>query len=120
LRIAFLVYGLALIAFGFSHFVYLDMTAPLVPHWLPKPALWAYLTGGIYLAAGVAIATGIGRQAGAAAAAAQIALITILVWGSMMVAGPMSPMHWQETVVSWALTAGAWVMATGLRRDLKA
>jgi len=119
-RIAYVAYGLALIAFGFSHFVYLDLTAPLVPQWLPSPVFWAYLTGAIYLAAGAAIASGIARRAGAAAAAAQIALITLLVWGPMVFAGPMSPMHWQETIVSWALTAGAWVLATGLRRDSKA
>jgi len=120
LRIAYLAYGLALVAFGFSHFVYLDLTAPLVPHWLPKPVFWAYLTGVIYLAAGAAIASGIARRAGAIAAAAQIALITLLVWGPMAAAGPLSPMHWQETIVSWALTAGAWVLATGSRRDSKA
>jgi uncharacterized membrane protein len=112
-RIAWLLYGLALIAFGFSHFVYLSMTAPLVPSWLPSPMFWAYLTGGIYLATGVAIASGLARRLGALLAAVQITLITLLVWGPMVLAGPVSPMHWQETIVSWALTAGAWVLATG-------
>jgi uncharacterized membrane protein len=113
LRIAYLLYGLALIAFGFSHFVYLNMTAPLVPGWLPVPVFWAYLTGGIYLAAGVTIATGFHARLGTTVAALQIALITVLVWGPMLFAGPMTSMHWQETIVSWALTASAWVMATG-------
>jgi uncharacterized membrane protein len=115
LRVAYLLYGLALIAFGLSHFVYLNMTAPLVPGWLPAPVLWAYLTGGIYLAAGVTIATGFHARLGTTVAALQIALITVLVWGPMLFAGPMSSMHWQETIVSWALTAGAWVLANGLR-----
>jgi uncharacterized membrane protein len=115
LRIAYLLYGLALIAFGLSHFVYLNMTAPLVPGWLPAPVFWAYLTGGIYLAAGVTIATGFQARLGTTVAALQIALITVLVWGPMLFAGPMSSMHWQETIVSWALTAGAWVLATGWR-----
>lgn len=112
-RIAYLLYGLALIAFGFSHFVYLELTAPLVPAWLPGPVFWAYLTGAIYLATGAAIASGLVARLGSLAAAIQIALITLLVWGPMVAAGGMSPMHFQETVVSVALTAGAWVLATG-------
>jgi uncharacterized membrane protein YphA (DoxX/SURF4 family) len=113
LRAAYLLYGLALIAFGLSHFFYLQMTAPLVPSWLPAPVFWAYLTGAVYLAAGAAVAIGLAPKLAAIAAAVQIALITLLVWGPMVLAGHLSPMHWQETIVSWALTAGAWVMATG-------
>ena len=112
-RIAYILYGLALVALGFSHFVYLNMTAPIVPGWLPDAVFWAYLTGSIYLASGLAVATGLGARQGALAAAMQITLITLLVWGPMLVAGNMSAMHWQETVVSRALTAGAWVMASG-------
>lgn len=111
-RIAHVLYGLALIAFGFSHFVYLILTAPLVPEWLPEPVFWAYFTGCVYLASGIAVVTGVGARLGAAAAAVQITLITLLVWGPMVLTGNMSPMHWQETVVSWALAAGAWVVAT--------
>jgi len=113
LRIAYLIYGLALIAFGLSHFFYLQMTAPLVPSWLPGHAFWAYLTGCIYLATGLAIAVGLAPHYAAIIAALQIALITILVWGPIVFAGNLSAGHWQETIVSWALTAGAWVMATG-------
>jgi uncharacterized membrane protein len=113
-RIAYLLYGLALIAFGLSHFFYLNMTAPLVPGWLPgPPTFWAYLTGAVYLGTAAMIAASMAVRAATAVAAVQIALITALVWGPMMFAGPLSQMHWQETIVSWALTAGAWVLATG-------
>jgi uncharacterized membrane protein YphA (DoxX/SURF4 family) len=114
LRIAHVLYGLALIAFGFSHFVYLDMTAPLVPVWLPGPVFWAYFTGCVYLASGIAIVTGFGARLGAAVVAMQITLITLLVWGPMVLTRAMSPMHWQETIVSWAIMAGAWVVAASL------
>ena len=121
LRIAYLLYGLALIAFGLSHLAYLNMTAPLVPGWLPGPStFWAYLTGAIYFGTGVMVAAGIAVRSATAVAAVQIALITALVWGPMLFAGPLSQMHWQETIVSWALTAGAWVLATGWRRDSRA
>ena len=112
LRTAHVIYGLALIAFGLSHFVYLNLTAPLVPTWLPAPVFWAYSTGAVYLVAGIALVTGILANWGAAAAAIQITLITLLVWGPMVLSWHLSPMHWQETIVSWALTASAWVVAT--------
>jgi uncharacterized membrane protein len=113
LRIAWLLYGLGLIAFGLSHFFYLELTAPLVPAWLPGPVFWAYATGTIYTLCGLAIATNLAVRAGAVAAAANITLITLLVWGPILAAGGVTPMHWQEAIVSWALTASAWVLASG-------
>jgi uncharacterized membrane protein len=112
IRIAHRLYGLALIAFGLSHFAYLNLTAPLVPAWLPAPVFWAYLTGTIYVATGIAVVTGIVASLGAALSALQIAIITLLVWGPMVLAGHLSRFNWQETVVSWSLTAAAWVVAT--------
>jgi uncharacterized membrane protein YphA (DoxX/SURF4 family) len=112
-RIAYVLYGLALIAFGLSHFFYLQLTAPLVPGWLQWPVFWAYLTGAIYLATGIAILVGVATRLASLLVAFQITLITLLVWGPVLAAGHLSAMHWQETVVSWALTAGAWVIASG-------
>jgi uncharacterized membrane protein YphA (DoxX/SURF4 family) len=112
-RIAYPLYGLGLIAFGLSHFFYLDLTAPLVPSWLPVPVFWAYATGTIYTVCGIAIATGLVPRLAALAAAANVTFITVLVWGPMVAAGGLSPMHFQETVVSCALTAASWVLASG-------
>jgi uncharacterized membrane protein len=113
-RFAYRLYGLGLIAFGLSHFFYLELTAPLVPAWLPgTPVFWAYATGTIYTACGLAIVAGWESRLAALGAAANIALITALVWGPMVAAGDLTPMHFQETVVSCALTAASWVLASG-------
>ncbi len=114
-RLARILYGLALVAFGFSHFFYVNMTTPLVPTYLPFHDAWAYITGGAYLAAGVAIITGIFARLAAVLVALQIALITILVWAPIVAAGNISAGHWQETVVSCFIAAGAWVMAESYR-----
>jgi intracellular septation protein A len=106
------LYGLALIAFGLSHFAYRELTAPLVPAWLPGHIFWAYLTGAIYLATGVALVIGIFAHLAAVLAAVQIALITLLVWGPGVLHGHIGADTWQETVVSWTLTVAAWVLAT--------
>lgn len=117
MRVAHLLYGFALIAFGFSHFAYLSLTAPLIPKWLPpSQVFWAYFTGAAYLAAGVAVVTGIAGRLGAVGSALMITLITLIVWGPGIVAGKFDSSNWQEPIVSWALTAAAWVVAASFER----
>ena len=115
MRTAHILYGLALIAFGLSHFAYLNLTAPLVPAWPPDPTFWAYITGAIYVATGAALVTGLFVRVGTLLAAIQISLITLLVWGPVVLSGHINKSDWQETVVSWALTASAWVLATSVK-----
>ena len=115
-RLAQALYALALIAFGLSHFVYLNLTAPLVPGWLPAHTFWAYFTGCTYLAAGVAILTGVWAKLAAVLSAWQIGLFLLLVWVPVVAAGHVSAENWSETIVNVALLAGAWVVADSYRR----
>jgi len=107
--------GLAPIGFGFSHFVYINLTAPLIPHWLHAPVLWAYLTGGAYLAAGVAILLKVLDRLAAALSAVMMGLFLLLVWLPMVASGHISAFNWGETYATWVLTAAAWVVADSYR-----
>jgi uncharacterized membrane protein len=115
IRVARMLFGLALIPFGLAHFLYLESTAPLVPGWLPWHVGWSYFTGGTFIAAGVAVLAGAYARLAAALAALQIGLFTLLIWVPMVMAGRPTAFQRNEAIVSVLLTAAAWVVADSWR-----
>jgi uncharacterized membrane protein len=110
-RIAQLLFGVALIPTGLSHFVYLNLTAPLIPSWIPFHTAWAYFTGAAHIAAGLGVLLGIYPRLAAAMEAAMLTAFTGLVWIPAIFATPTRQFVWSEITISWAISAGAWVVA---------
>lgn len=114
-RVARLWYGLAMIPFGEAHFRYIKATAGLIPSWIPWHLFWAYFFGCTFLAAGVGVLLGVLARLAAALSTVQLALFTTLVWFPMVAGRSANGFQWSETIVSWAITIGAWVVADSYR-----
>lgn len=114
-RIAKVIYALAMFAFGLSHFFYLDMTAPLVPGWLPWHTGWAYFFGVTYIAAAVGMLTGVYARLASVLSTIQMGLFTLLAEMPFVLTGHASAFQWDEFGVSWLITVAAWVVADSYR-----
>ncbi|HEY6579272.1 MAG TPA: hypothetical protein VIY09_08105 [Rhizomicrobium sp.] len=114
-RVGQLLFALALPAFGLSHMFYMNMTAPLIPAWLPFHVPLAWFTGVAHIAAGAGIFFGVLPRLAATLEAVMVSLFTLLVWPPMLVAMPASRANWSEICVSAAISAAAWAVAESFR-----
>jgi uncharacterized membrane protein YphA (DoxX/SURF4 family) len=120
-HVAQLAFGICLLVFGTAHFVYMNLTAPLVPKWLPpSQEFWAYATGIAHIAAGVAILTGVQARLAAVLLTIMFVSFSVLVHVPMAVATPSDHWIWNENAVNLALIGAAWVMADSLARSTRA
>jgi uncharacterized membrane protein len=111
-RIGQLAFGVCALIWGGAHFIYMNLTAPLVPKWLPLGQFfWGYLTGVFFIAAGLAILTGLQARLAAILLTVMIASFGLLANAPMLVANPYSHWNWTESILNFALTGAAWVVA---------
>lgn len=114
-RIVRPVFAACLLVFGGSHFVYLKLTASLVPAWLPpSQVFWAQATGAAQIAAGLAMLTGVQARLAAILLTAMYAVFGLLVHLPSVIAAPTSVDNWTENAINLLLTAAAWALAEGL------
>jgi uncharacterized membrane protein YphA (DoxX/SURF4 family) len=116
-RLGQLVFGICALVFGGAHFVYMNLTAPLVPKWLPPTQeFWGYATGVCFLAAGVAILTGVQARLAAILLTAMLASFALLVHEPMLLADHSIHFNWTESAENLAMIGAAWVVADSLAR----
>ena len=115
-RVSRFAFGLCALFFGGAHFVYLNNTVPLVPHWLPpSPMFWAYATGVFHIAAGLALLTNIMARVAAILLTIMYAVFTLLVHIPLLISDPSKHFFWTENALNLALVGCAWVIADSLR-----
>jgi uncharacterized membrane protein YphA (DoxX/SURF4 family) len=111
LRVARILFAVSLIPIGLSHLMYTKETAELVPAWLPYRTGWAYLTGVGQMACGIGVLFSLYPRVAAMTEAGMLSLFTLLVWIPAIVAAPRTRLPWTAFFISWAIAAGAWVVA---------
>ena len=112
-----IAFGVCALLFGGAHFVYMNLTAPLVPKWLPPTQIfWGDVTGLGFLAAGVALLTGVQARLAAILLTAMLASFALLVHWPMLLTDPASRMNWTEAATNFVILGAAWVVADSLAR----
>jgi len=117
IRLARLLFALALLPFGLSHFVYAAATAGMVPSWLPGHLAWAHLTGAAHIAAGLGILLGILPRLAAMLEALMVSAFLLTVNVPDVVRTPGGRMQWTEVFVAAAIAGAAFLVARSYRGD---
>ena len=112
-RAARYLFAVSIVPIGLSHIVYADATVGYVPHWLPAPRVWAYLTGAGQIASGLGVLFGVLPRIAAWAEAGQITVYTLLVWLPALLTLRRA-LNRTAFFISWIFGAAAWVVAQKL------
>jgi len=116
-RLCQLVFGVCVLIWGGAHFVYMNMTAPLIPKWLPpSQVFWGYVTGVCFIAAGLSIVTNVKARLAATLLTVMIACFGLLANDRILLTDVSSHFNWSESALNLALTGVAWVVADSLAR----
>jgi uncharacterized membrane protein len=99
---------------GLAHVMYVKETAALVPAWLGFRTGWAYVTGVGQIACSLGVLFSVLPRVAAATEAGMISLFALLVWLPAVLAAPKSRFAWTAFLISWAIAAGAWVVAQNI------
>jgi uncharacterized membrane protein YphA (DoxX/SURF4 family) len=116
-RLGQVAFGLCALLFGGAHFAYMNLTAPLVPKWLPpSQVFWGSATGIGHIAAGLAILAGVRARLAAILLTAMYAAFMPMVHLPLLLADPSNRSNWSEAAETLALVGVAWVVADSLAR----
>jgi uncharacterized membrane protein len=120
IRISQILFGLSVIPVGLGHIFYAEITARLVPSWMPFRLELAYLTGVGQIGCGLAIIFSVFPRAAAMVETVMLALFAFLVWGPdtwfastpKMAGSPTGPRFpLTAFLITWVIGAAALLIA---------
>lgn len=130
-RLATILFGASLLPIGLSHLVYSQITATLVPSWLPSRTTWAYVSGIGQMACGLGVLSSVMARKAAFIETAMLAIFAFLVWGpdtwfasAPKLAGSPAGFRFPFTafLITWVIAAAALIVAVniGVRQGVRA
>jgi len=114
LLFARVLFALACLVLGTSHFIYTAATAGMIPTWIPAHLAFAYLTGIGHIATGLAVLFGVLPRLAVTAEAVMITLFVVLLHIPAAIAEPASRLNWTMVFVATALAGAIWNLAATL------
>ena len=124
IRLAQILFGLAVIPVGLGHIFYLKITATLVPAWLPFRTELGFLTGAAQILCGIALIFSIYPRIAALVETVLLALFAFLVWGpdtwfastpKMRGAPHGFRFPLSAFLITWVIASAAWLLANNSR-----
>jgi hypothetical protein len=117
-RAARIALGICTVSFTLAQIIYPNITAALVPTWMPpNQMIWVVLTTIAFALAAIAML--IDRQARLAAnlLGLMLVLFGLLVWVPMLIAHPDKHFNWSEFALNYLIAGAAWLVADVLTAE---
>jgi hypothetical protein len=111
-RVGRILLGICAASFTLEQAIYLDVTAKLVPKWLPPSQMfWAVATTVAFALAAVALLTN--RMALLATCLLTMMVVSfgILVWVPLVISDPHNHTNWSENAETFEIAGAAWILA---------
>ena len=111
-RFGRMLLALCATSFALEQAFYLQNTASLVPKWLPpSQSFWAIATTVFFALAALALLANQKSLLSARLLTLMLAIFGILVWLPLLLSDPHSHTNWSETILTFAITGSAWILA---------
>ena len=111
-RIGGVLLGLCAVSFAVQQARHLDVTATLVPKWIPPSQMfWVTATTVAFALAALALITGRTALLATRLVTAMLGLFGILVWVPILLSNLRDHGNWGETTETFAITGATWIFA---------
>ena len=111
-RVARLGFGICVASFALAQIFYPQVTATLVPTWIPPTQMfWVILTTVAFALAAVAILINVQTRLATRLLTLMLALFGVVVWVPALIGHPEAHFNWSEFALNFQVTGAAWMVA---------